>query len=184
MERFDKIATPKKSVLTDHELRAVVETLDEGVNNVESPLQRLEHKWHMPVAYLVIPIFALANAGIPLNMASLDQMMTEPVFLGVSLGLILGKFVGITGVCWLMLKMNIATLPKDTSFNQIAGVSLLAGIGFTMSIFVAQLAFNGQEELLLLAKTAILFASLIAGVAGYIWLYLASDSTASVKEES
>lgn len=183
MERFDTIASPKKSVLTDHELRAVVETLEEGVHNIESPLQKLEHAWHMPVAYLVIPIFALANAGIPLDMGNFDQMMADPVFLGVSLGLILGKFVGITGVCWLMLKMNIATLPKDTSFNQIAGVSLLAGIGFTMSIFVAQLAFNEQEELLLMAKTGILLASLIAGVAGYIWLYLASNSTASVKTE-
>jgi Na+:H+ antiporter, NhaA family len=184
MERFDAIASPKKSVLTDYELRAVVETLDEGVQNVESPLQRLEHKWHMPVAYLVIPIFALANAGIPLDMGNFDQMMAEPVFLGVSLGLILGKFVGITGVCWLMLKMDMATLPKDTSFNQIAGVSLLAAIGFTMSIFVAQLAFNGQDELLLMAKTGILLASLIAGVMGYVWLYLASDSTASAKENS
>ena len=71
-----------------------------------------------------------------------------------------------------MLKLGLATLPKDTRFTQICGASLLAGIGFTMSIFVAQLAFNDQEELLLMAKTGILFASFVAGVTGFVWLYV------------
>ena len=138
-------------------------------------MQRLEHIWHMPVAYLVIPIFALANAGIPLASVSLSETLTHPVVLGVSLGLILGKFIGITGASWLVLKLGVAVLPKDTRFTQIAGVSLLAGIGFTMSIFVAQLGFEGSDDLLLMAKTGILAASLLAGVAGYIWLYLVSN---------
>jgi len=94
--------------------------------------------------------------------------------LGVSLGLILGKFIGITGASWLVLKLGIAELPKDTRFTQIAGVSLLAGIGFTMSIFVAQLGFSNNEDLLLMAKTGILAASLLSGIAGYIWLYMVS----------
>ncbi len=84
------------------------------------------------------------------------------------------KFIGITGVSWLLLKLGVAVLPKDTRFTQIAGVSLLAGIGFTMSIFVAQLGFSHNKELLLMAKTGILFASLLAGVSGYVWLYLVS----------
>ena len=95
-----------------------------------------------------------------------------PYVPGVSLGLVLGKFIGITGASWLVLKLGVAVLPKDTRFIQIAGVSLLAGIGFTMSIFVAQLGFAHNEELLLMAKTGILAASLLAGVAGFIWLYL------------
>lgn len=176
MQRFDKCHQPGTSIMTNDELRAVVQTLENGVHSVAAPLQRLEHVWHMPVAYMVIPIFALANAGIALDMSSFGTTMTHPVMLGVTLGLVVGKFAGITGVSWLLLKLGVAQLPKDTRFTQIAGVSLLAGIGFTMSIFVAQLGFEGNDELLLMAKTGILFASLVAGIAGFIWLYLVSES--------
>jgi len=174
MQRFDDSHEPGKSIMTNDRLRAVVQTLENGVHSVEAPLQRLEHVWHTPVAYLVIPIFALANAGIFLDFSVLGETLTHPVLLGVSLGLVLGKFLGITGACWLLLKMGVAELPKDTRFTQIAGVSLLAGIGFTMSIFVAELGFEGREDLLLMAKTGILGASLLAGVAGFIWLYVVS----------
>lgn len=174
MKRFDSTYQSGESILINDDLRAVVQSLENGVQSVQAPLQRLEHAWHMPVAYIVIPIFALANAGIPLEMASMSETLNHQVFIGVSLGLILGKFIGITGVSWLMLKLNLAVLPKDTRFTQIAGVSLLAGIGFTMSIFVAQLGFNGRDDLLLIAKTAILLTSLIAGVTGILWLYLVS----------
>ncbi len=174
MERFDASHESGKSIMTNDKLRAVVQTLENGVHSVEAPLQRLEHVWHMPVAYLVIPIFALANAGIAMDLSALGATLTHPVTLGVTLGLVLGKFVGITGICWLMLKLGLARLPRDTRFTQIAGVSLLAGIGFTMSIFVAQLGFDQSPELLLMAKTGILFASLLAGLAGFVWLYLVS----------
>jgi NhaA family Na+:H+ antiporter len=174
MQRFDASHQPGKSIMTNDKLRAVVQTLENGVHSVEAPLQRLEHIWHMPVAYLVIPVFALANAGIPLEFDSLGETVTHPVMLGVSLGLVLGKFIGITGVSWLLLKLDVAVLPKDTRFTQIAGVSLLAGIGFTMSIFVAELGFAGQAEYLLMAKTGILAASLLAGISGFIWLYMVS----------
>ena len=174
MKRFDKSYQTGEGILVNDDLRAVVQSLENGVQSVQAPLQRLEHAWHMPVAYIVFPIFALANAGIPLEIASMGETLNHQVFIGVSLGLILGKFIGITGVSWLMLKLGLAVLPKDTRFTQIAGVSLLAGIGFTMSIFVAQLGFNGRDDLLLIAKTAILLTSLIAGVAGILWLYLVS----------
>jgi NhaA family Na+:H+ antiporter len=174
MKRFDANHEPGVSILTNDELRAVVQTLENGVHSVAAPLQRLEHAWHMPVAYLIIPIFALANAGIALDFSSLGQTMAHPVMLGVSIGLVLGKFIGITGVSWVLLKLGMAVLPRNTRFTQIAGVSLLAGIGFTMSIFVAQLGFEENESLLLMAKTGILAASLLAGVAGFIWLYLVS----------
>ncbi|MBI3187142.1 MAG: Na+/H+ antiporter NhaA [Gammaproteobacteria bacterium] len=174
MQRFDANHQPGVSIMTNDELRAVVQTLNNSVHSVEAPLQRMEHTWHMPVAYLVIPIFALVNAGIPLEFGALGETLTHPVMLGVTLGLVLGKFIGITGVCWVMLKLGVAVLPKDTRFTQIAGVSLLAGIGFTMSIFVAQLGFENNEEFLLMAKTGILAASLLSGVAGFIWLYVVS----------
>ena len=179
LRRFDTSHEPGKSIMTNDALRAVVQTLENGVHSVETPLQRLEHIWHIPVAYIVIPIFALANAGIPLAIGSMRESLTDPVMLGVSLGLVLGKFVGITGASWLMLKLGLAALPKDTRFTQIAGVSLLAGIGFTMSIFVAQLGFGAREDLLLMAKTGILAGSLLAGVAGFIWLYVASEPATS-----
>ena len=167
-----------KKIMTNVELRAIVQTLANKVQSVQSPLQRLEHGWHMPVAYVVIPVFALANAGIALDIGSISQTLVHPVVLGVSLGLILGKFIGITGASWLVLKFGIADLPKDTRFTQIAGVSLLAGIGFTMSIFVAQLGFEGREDLLLMAKTGILLASLVAGILGVIWLFVVSKKPA------
>ncbi|MCW9047027.1 MAG: Na+/H+ antiporter NhaA [Gammaproteobacteria bacterium] len=174
MQRFDASHQPGQSIMTNDKLRAVVQTLENGVHSVETPLQRLEHVWHIPVAYLVIPIFAIANAGIPLSFGSLGETLTHPVTLGVMSGLILGKFIGITAVSWLLLKTGVAVLPKDTRFTQIAGVSLLAGIGFTMSIFVAELGFAGHAEYLLMAKTGILAASILTGIAGFIWLYLVS----------
>lgn len=184
MRRFDANHQPGKSIMTNDALRSVVQTLENGVLSVGAPLQRLEHIWHMPVAYLVIPIFALVNAGIPLEFSSLSETLKNPVTIGVSLGLVAGKFIGITGFSWLVLKLGVAQLPKGTRFTQIAGVSLLAGIGFTMSIFVAQLGFGEREDLLLMAKTGILLASVLAGVMGYIWLYLVSKpGTAQTENE-
>lgn len=175
MQQFDASHRPGASIMTNDALRAVVQTLENGVHAVEAPLQRLEHLWHMPVAYFVIPVFALANAGIALEFAAMGETFAHPVVLGVSLGLVLGKFIGVTGASWLMLKLGLAALPKDTRFSQIAGVSLLSGIGFTMSIFVAQLGFGGDEELLLMAKTGVLAGSVFAGSAGILWLYLAGN---------
>ena len=176
MDRFDASHETGKSVMTNIALRSEIQALRNGVIGVEAPLQRLEHYWHMPVAFVVIPIFALANAGIAIDVRTLGETMSNPVMLGVSLGLILGKFIGITGASWLALRFGWAVLPSGTRFTQIAGASLLAGIGFTMSIFIAQLAFEGQDELLLMAKTGILGASFLAGVTGFIWLYIAGGS--------
>jgi Na+:H+ antiporter, NhaA family len=162
--------------MTNDKLRAIVQTLENGIHQVEAPLQRLEHAWHLPVAYLVIPVFALFNAGIPLQLSGIGQTLLHPVTLGVALGLIAGKVIGIAGTCWIALKLNIGQMPAGTRFTQIIGVSLLGGIGFTMSIFIAELGFIHQPELLLMAKTGILFASMVAGISGFIWLYLAGKS--------
>jgi NhaA family Na+:H+ antiporter len=172
LARFDASYSPGASILTNDELRAVAQTLGNGAIEVQAPLQRLEHLWNLPVAFLVVPVFALFNAGIPLDFGTLLTTLAHPVTLGVSLGLVFGKFIGITGTVWLALKLGIGELPSGTRLNQIAGVSLLGGIGFTMSIFIAELGFAAQPDALLMAKTGVLLASLVAGFGGYIWLRL------------
>ncbi|MCU7906483.1 MAG: Na+/H+ antiporter NhaA [Candidatus Thiodiazotropha sp. (ex Epidulcina cf. delphinae)] len=173
MARFDVSHKPGESIMTNDALRAVTHALEKSVRKVETPLQRLEHGLHLPVAFLVIPVFALINAGIPIDMAGLGATLAHPVTLGVGLGLVLGKFIGIAGACWLALRLGIGELPAGTRFTQIAGVALLGGIGFTMAIFIAELGFEGQPEYLLMTKTGVLIASLLAGVSGFFWLWLA-----------
>ncbi len=170
LERYDASIRSDSNIMTNEGLQTIVETMETGARGVQTPLQRLEHDLHLPVAFLVIPIFALFNAGIPLHLGELGDTLSHPVMLGVMLGLVLGKFVGITGACWLALRFGIGQLPGGTRFPQIAAVSLLGGIGFTMSIFIAELGFAGQEEFLLMAKTGVLAASVISGVLGYMWL--------------
>jgi NhaA family Na+:H+ antiporter len=152
-----------------------VNSLGEGVNLVQAPAQRAEHGFHLPVAYLVIPVFALANAGIPMEFASFGSTLVHPISLGVIAGLLLGKTVGITGFTWITCRLGWATLPEGVNMRQVLGVSLLGGIGFTMSIFIADLGFADSAANLLLAKTGILTASAIAGVGGFIWLYFNTE---------
>ena len=178
MDRFDSSYKPGTSIMRNDEQRSILQTLENGVHMVETPLQRLEHSMHLPVAFLVIPIFALANAGIPIELNSLSDTLSHPVSLGVILGLIVGKVLGIAGFAWLAIKLGWASLPLGANYIQLIGVALLGGIGFTMSIFIAELAYVGQPELLLMAKTGILFASLIAGVAGYLILRMSAPKTA------
>ncbi len=169
--RFDASNQPDSNIMTNEALYSVVQSLEKNVSAVQTPLQRLEQSWHLPVAFIVIPIFALFNAGIPLQLGTLDTTLGHPIFLGVMLGLLLGKFIGITGACWIALKLGVGQLPSGTRFSQIAAVSVLGGIGFTMSIFIAELAFAAQETSLLMAKTGVLAASLLAGMLGFAWLW-------------
>ncbi|MDJ0807584.1 MAG: Na+/H+ antiporter NhaA [Gammaproteobacteria bacterium] len=166
----------EQCIIRDSRSRALLQTLENGVHSVESPLQRLEHSMHIPVAFLIMPLFALANAGIPIDVAGLGQALTHPVALGVMVGLVLGKLLGIAGLTWLALRLGLGTLPEGMNLRHLIGVGLVGGIGFTMSIFIAELGFVGQPENLLMAKTGVLFASLLAGVAGYLWLRFATDS--------
>jgi NhaA family Na+:H+ antiporter len=174
MEQFQQSYKKDKDIRKNDELQGIVHSMEYSALNVQTMSQRLEHFWHLPVAYLIIPIFVLVNAGIQLDFPSLGTTFGHPVSMGIFIGLLMGKVVGITGISWIFLKLNLATLPDQVSFNQIAGVSLLAGIGFTMSIFIAELAFQNHAELLLSAKTGIIAASLIAGVAGSAWLFIVS----------
>ncbi len=134
---------------------------------MQSPLQRMEHKLHDWVAYVIMPVFALSNAGVTV---STDTALNMNLILGIALALIVGKAVGIFLMSNLALRLGISKLPEGVSNMQILGVSFLAGVGFTMSIFIANLAFKDNPALLDSAKVGILIGSLIAGLAGFLLL--------------
>ena len=163
-------------VATDHTMhenqKAILLNIKDKIDSVGSPSARLEHDLHLPVALIVIPLFALANAGISIDFSSIGDTIVSPVSLGIIAGLILGKVLGIAGVAYIAVKLGIAKLPESSTMSQVFGVAFLGGIGFTMSIFVADLAFLGNEALIFQAKVGILAASLFAGLFGYFWLRL------------
>ncbi|MDA3908460.1 MAG: Na+/H+ antiporter NhaA [Sulfurimonas sp.] len=151
---------------TDHMIhekqKAILLNIKDKIDAVGTPSSRLEHDLHLPVSLIVIPLFALANAGISIDFSSIGDTIVEPVSLGIIAGLILGKVLGIAGVAWLAIKLGIAKLPQGSTMNQIFGVAFLGGIGFTMSIFVADLAFLGNDALIFQAKVGILSSSMFA----------------------
>ncbi len=171
LDRFDKTQKSGKSIMENSDQQAVLQGLENSVHGMESPLQRLEHSLHLWVSFLIIPLFAFANAGVSIDFLTFGQTLFHPVTLGIVAGLVLGKFFGIFGVCWLMIRTGKFRLPNGVTIQHLAGVSFLAGIGFTMSIFVGELAFADQQDILVKAKTGIIVASLLAGGIGCAWLY-------------
>jgi len=161
-------------IATDHTLherqKAILINITDRINSIGSPASKLEHELHLPVSLIIIPLFALANAGISIDFSSFFTTITQNVSLGIMAGLVFGKVLGIAGVSYIAIKLGIAQLPDGSNMKQIFGVALLGGIGFTMSIFVADLAFLGNDELIFQAKIGILSASLFSGLAGYFWL--------------
>jgi Na+:H+ antiporter, NhaA family len=145
-------------------------------DDARSPSHRLEHALHTPVAFLILPLFALANTGIVIG-AGWTTALASPNSLGILAGLFLGKPIGIVLFSLAMLFMGVCKLPADLSWRHVAGAGILGGIGFTMSIFIANLAFAGQADTITASKIAILLASLAAGLAGFLWLKLASRAT-------
>lgn len=146
---------------------------------VASPLQQLEHALHPWVAYFILPLFAFANAGVPLAGVTLESL-THPVPLGIALGLLLGKVIGVFGLTWLAIKTGLASLPTGANWGQVLGVSMLCGIGFTMSLFVGSLAFvPGQSEFAGMDRMGILTGSVLAALIGYGITAMASRSTRS-----
>lgn len=136
-----------------------------------SPSHRLEHVLHKPVAFVILPIFALANTCIVLGAGALDSL-TAQNSLGIISGLLVGKPVGITLLSFLAVSIGICRLPLDLNWKHVFGAGLLGGIGFTMSIFIANLAFVGELDVINASKMAILLASLTAGSIGFLWLKL------------
>jgi NhaA family Na+:H+ antiporter len=152
--------------------RSLLQAMETAVNHAEAPLQRMEHALEYPVAYVIMPLFALANAGVLIGGGS---NLFHPVSLGIIAGLVLGKQLGITLFTWLNVRLGLATLPDGVTWAHIYGASWLAGIGFTMSLFIANLAF-GLSPLLNTAKVGILTASVIAGVGGWLILRISSST--------
>ncbi len=170
LARFETVHEEGASALRDPDHQAAVQHLERLAEQVQPPLLRLEHSLHGVVAFGIMPLFALANAGVPLGLSGVDARDGMRVALGVAAGLVLGKPIGITLFAWLAVRSRVATLPDGVTWRSIGGAGLLGGIGFTMALFVAGLAFGGQPELLLAAKLGILGASLIAGVGGWVTL--------------
>jgi NhaA family Na+:H+ antiporter len=137
-----------------------------------SPLHRLEHNLHLPVGFLIVPIFGLANAGVPF-LGLPAEALAAPVTLGVGLGLLVGKVVGVLGFSMLAIRLGLADMPAYAGRLQLAGTALLCGIGFTMSLFITLLAFPGDPLLQAEAKIGILGGSFLSGLLGYALLRVA-----------
>jgi len=158
----------RDSVLADEAQLDALTSLDDTATDMRSPGLTLERFFHPLQTLFILPLFALVNAGVSLGGRALDTL-AQPVALGVIAGLVLGKVVGISFMTWLAARSGSAELPQGVTWSQVVGAGLLGGVGFTMSLFVSELAFE-SEVLLNGAKVGILVASLAAGVSGYLVL--------------
>lgn len=178
LNKFKLNCSPELTIMENSQQQGNLQSMENCIHYMESPLQRMEHNLHAFVPFVLVPLFALANAGIPIDFANLGAILTEPVTLGIIFGLFFGKTAGIMIAAIIVLKLKLSKLPQDVTTSHLFGVSMLAGIGFTMSIFIGSLAFPAQPQLLLHAKIGIVFGSAIAGLGGYLWLYFNSAKTA------
>ncbi|WP_224363248.1 Na+/H+ antiporter NhaA [Hyalangium versicolor] len=150
-------------------LGAQILHIEEALEDIEPPLNRFVHLWHGWVAYGIVPLFALANSGISLEGMSLADL-ARPLPLGVAVGLFVGKQTGIFLFTWVAVKLGVSPMPGEARASQLHGVAVVGGIGFTVALFVATLAFPGQAQLLAEAKLGILLGSLVSAVVGYLLL--------------
>jgi NhaA family Na+:H+ antiporter len=165
---FESSDTTAGGAIGNDRQRAAVQAIETACHQVESPMQRLEHALHPLVAFFIMPVFALANAGVSLG-DSAAAALSNSVAIGVAAGLFVGKPAGILLFSWLSVRMGIAAMPAGTTWRQFLAVGCFAGIGFTMSLFIAALAFGGSGELDM-AKIGILGASTLAALAGWLLL--------------
>ena len=180
LTRVQQAKAVKEPVLT-HEQIHEIDQLEDWISGVQSPLQHLEHKLHNWVAYLIMPLFAFANAGVSLNTGT---ELHVSLIGTIVISLFFGKLIGVSLFSWIGIRLRLADLPGDLSFRQILGVGALAGVGFTMSIFIANLAFGSETAYLDSAKAGILLASVLAGSIGYFWLRLSrSKRSASAGQQ-
>ncbi|MFO7616850.1 MAG: Na+/H+ antiporter NhaA [Bacteroidales bacterium] len=162
---------PGNKMLDHHKMQAVSE-MHETCDSAKSPLQWLEHRLKWPTMFLIVPLFALANAGASFKTHSVTGVVMDPVALGIILGLVVGKSVGISLFAWMAVKTRLVSLPDGLQWKHIIGVGFIAGIGFTMSLFINELAFE-NSVINEVAKKAIFAGSLISGVIGAALLFLA-----------
>jgi NhaA family Na+:H+ antiporter len=157
------------NALPSDDQQAALAELEGASRAVQSPLQRLENALHPAVAFVIMPVFALANAGVNLS-GDVVGTIGSPIALGIILGLVVGKQIGITLAALLATRLGLASLPEGVGWKHIYGMAWLGGIGFTMSLFIASLAFGGDDASLTSAKIGILLASAIAGAVGFVLL--------------
>jgi len=175
-DEFEKAAPGKKAVLTKQQAH-IINKIQKLCGDANTPLQRLEHALHPIVAYFILPVFALANAGVRLQ-ENILNILSNPVAIGIIGGLFIGKVLGITILSRIMVKLKLAILPAGVTWRQITGAGLMAGIGFTMSIFIANLAFT-DEYLIQVAKIGIFTASFLSAVSGLLLLNFSSKKESS-----
>ena len=168
LEDFDHSGEEGPNVLSNEERQGIVQSLEENCEKIMTPLQRFEHKLHPLVSFFIMPVFAFANAGVIISGDFVSELI-NPVSFGIATGLFIGKQLGISMFTWLSVKLKIASLPFGVNWKQIYSAGILAGIGFTMSLFIANLAFT-SEELLTISKVGILTASLLSGLIGFFAL--------------
>ena len=168
INEFDNAGEHGEDVLTNSERMSIVDKIENNCEKILTPLQRFEHGLHPWVSFFIMPVFALANAGVTIG-SGFSSALTHPVSIGIILGLFLGKQIGIFSFSYLAVKLKVASEPEGVSWKKIYAASIIAGIGFTMSLFIANLAFN-SPELLNISKVGILTGSLLSGIVGFIIL--------------
>ncbi|MCM2284162.1 MAG: Na+/H+ antiporter NhaA [Desulfobacula sp.] len=172
LDHIERTHDPNAHDLNRKEQQTTAAAVQSAAGEIQSPLLRLEHNLHPLTSFVILPLFALANAGVQIGSGNIFEILGNPVGLGIILGLVVGKQAGITLLSFLAVKLGLANLPTGVSWKHIYGASWLTGIGFTMSIFISALAFTGDPAMLDSAKLAILTASIIAGAGGYVFLFL------------
>jgi len=168
LDYFERASRSEKDLMNNEDLQAAIEALEDSCEKAQPPLYRIENALQSWVTLLIMPLFALANAGLVLP-GDLFKQLSQPVTLGVVLGLLIGKPIGVTLGSWLAVRSGLSALPAGITWSHIHGAAWIAGIGFTMSLFVAGLAFR-QESLLEMAKLGVLTASVCAGIIGSVIL--------------
>jgi len=168
VDEFEAAGGNENDCMTNEHRQRWVHGLEQACEHVQTPLLRLEHFLHPISSFFIVPVFALANAGVSIGTGVGEALMTR-VSLGIIVGLVLGKQIGIMGFTWLAVKLNLGSLGEGVSWKQVYAASWLAGIGFTMSIFIANLGFGAGENLYA-AKIGVLAGSLVAGVVGFTLL--------------
>ena len=166
-KRFKAVDPNDVTLLTSEQVH-ILSDIEELNDKAHTPLQKLEHAMHPVTTYFILPLFALSNAGVHIT-GNIMEMILHPISIGIMVGLVGGKFLGITLFSRLMVWLKLANLPEGVSWKHLYGVSFLAGIGFTMSMFISELAFV-EDEYKQIAKVGIMCASLIAAIIGMVWL--------------